>query len=81
MLGLDLGEALRESGGGLGLNMGVLTPSEALPTWVLMAEPEAAGRGWTPRPPSRLHPTWASSSPLQRNPEARGHWKLSYSQN
>lgn len=29
-LGLDLGAALRESGGGLGLDVGILTPGVAL---------------------------------------------------
>ena len=56
-MGLDLGEALRESGGGLGLHTGILTPGVALPTWTLMGEPAGQGVGWARRPPPKPHAT------------------------
>ena len=48
-MGLDLGEALRESG----LHMRILTPGVAVPTWALMGEPVGQGVGWAPRPPPK----------------------------
>lgn len=86
-LGVDLGEARGEPGVGLARNLGIQTPGLALPTWVWM-DGRASGAGQGPGTQVTLvvpnHLAVASgllSSPLQRNPEARGHWKLSYSQN
>ena len=56
-MGLDLGAALRESGGGLGLDVGILTPGVALPTWALMGQPAGQGVGWAPRPPPKPRAT------------------------
>ena len=73
-----MGEALREGGGPV-LNVGLLTWGVALPTWGLMGKPVVGAGAGLPGHPNRPAPP--SSSPLQRKPEVRGHWKLSYSQN